>query len=28
VGGTVLLLVLIATYLSKAYRRWYSLPEN
>jgi hypothetical protein len=28
VGGTVLLLVLIATYISKVYRRWYSLPEN
>ncbi|MCS3795560.1 hypothetical protein [Niastella sp. OAS944] len=28
VGGSVLLLVLISTYLSKAYRRWYALPEN
>lgn len=28
VGGSVLLLVLISTYLSKVYRRWYALPEN
>lgn len=28
VCGSVLLLVLISTYLSKAYRRWFSLPEN
>lgn len=28
VGGIALLLVLIATYISKVYRRWYSLPEN
>jgi hypothetical protein len=28
VGGAVLLLALIATYISSAYRRWYSLPEN
>ncbi|WP_133053849.1 hypothetical protein [Niastella yeongjuensis] len=28
IGGAVLLLVLLATYLNKVYRRWYSLPEN
>lgn len=28
VGGSVLLLILISTYISKVYRRWYSLPEN
>jgi hypothetical protein len=28
IAGSVLLLVLIATYISKVYRRWYSLPEN
>ena len=28
VGGLVLLLVLVSTYISRAYRRWYSLPEN
>ena len=27
VGGSVLLLILISTYLSKLYRRWYSLPK-
>jgi hypothetical protein len=27
-GGVVLLLVLLSTYISKAYRYWYSLPEN
>ena len=26
-GGVVLLLVLLSTYISKVYRRWYSLPE-
>lgn len=28
VGSALLLLVLIATYISKLYRRWYSLPED
>jgi hypothetical protein len=28
IGGTVLLLVLLATYINKVYRRWYSLPEH
>jgi hypothetical protein len=28
IGGTVLFLVLLATYINKLYRRWYSLPEN
>jgi hypothetical protein len=28
VGGSVLLLVLLSTYISKVYRQWYSLPEN
>lgn len=28
VGGVVLLLVLLSTYISKVYRYWYSLPEN
>jgi hypothetical protein len=28
VGGIALLLVLVSTYISKLYRRWYSLPEN
>jgi len=27
-GGAVLFLVLLATYIHKLYRRWYSLPEN
>jgi hypothetical protein len=27
-GGVVLLLVLLSTYISKVYRRWYSLPED
>ena len=27
-GGALLLLVLLATYINKLYRRWYSLPEN
>jgi hypothetical protein len=27
-GGALLLLVLLATYISKLYRRWYSLPED
>ena len=27
-SGSVLLLILISTFLSKVYRRWYSLPEN
>jgi hypothetical protein len=28
VGGGILLLVLLATYIGKLYRRWYSLPED
>lgn len=28
VGGGLLLLILLATYIGKAYRRWYSLPED
>jgi hypothetical protein len=28
IGGAVLLLVLLATYINRVYRRWYSLPEN
>jgi hypothetical protein len=28
IGGAVLLLVLLATYINKLYRRWYSLPEH
>ena len=28
IGGSVLLLVLLATYIGKVYRRWYSLPEH
>ncbi|OQP62841.1 hypothetical protein A3860_26375 [Niastella vici] len=28
IGGSLLLLVLLATYIHKVYRRWYSLPEN
>jgi hypothetical protein len=28
IGGMLLLLILLATYISKVYRRWYSLPEN
>jgi uncharacterized membrane protein len=28
VGGALLLLVLLATFISKAYRRWFSLPED
>ena len=28
VGGVVLLLVLLSTYISKVYRHWYSLPED
>lgn len=28
IGGAVLFLVLLATYINKLYRRWYSLPEN
>ena len=27
-GGVLLLLVLLSTYISKVYRRWYSLPED
>jgi hypothetical protein len=27
-GGALLLLVLLATYIGKVYRRWYSLPED
>jgi heme/copper-type cytochrome/quinol oxidase subunit 2 len=27
-GGAVLFLVLLATYIGKVYRRWYSLPED
>jgi hypothetical protein len=28
IGGAVLLLVLLAIYINKVYRRWYSLPQN
>ena len=28
IAGPVLFLVLLATYINKLYRRWYSLPEN
>jgi hypothetical protein len=28
IGGAVLFLVLLATYINKLYRRWYSLPEH
>lgn len=28
IGGALLLLILLATYIHKVYRRWYSLPEN
>jgi hypothetical protein len=28
VGGALLLLVLLATYISKLYRRWFALPED
>lgn len=28
VGGALLLLILLATYIGKLYRRWYSLPEE
>jgi len=28
VGGALLLLILLATYIGKTYRRWYSLPED
>lgn len=28
IGGAVLLLILLSTYIHKVYRRWYSLPEN
>ena len=28
IAGLVLFLVLLATYINKLYRRWYSLPEN
>jgi hypothetical protein len=28
IGGAVLLLILLATYIGKVYRRWYSLPED
>lgn len=27
IGGVVLFFILLATYFSKLYRRWYSLPE-
>jgi len=27
-GGALLLLILLATYISKVYRKWYSLPED
>jgi hypothetical protein len=27
-GGALLLLILLATYIGKVYRRWYSLPED
>jgi hypothetical protein len=28
VGGAILFVILLATYIAKVYRRWYSLPEN
>jgi hypothetical protein len=28
IGGALLLLVLLATYIGKVYRHWYSLPED
>lgn len=28
IGGALLLVVLLATYIGKIYRRWYSLPEH
>ncbi len=28
IGGALLLLILLATYIGKVYRRWYSLPED
>jgi hypothetical protein len=28
IGGALLLLILLATYIGKLYRRWYSLPED
>jgi len=28
IGGSLLLFILLATYIHKVYRRWYSLPEN
>jgi hypothetical protein len=28
IGGVVLLLILLATYIGKVYRRWYALPEE
>jgi hypothetical protein len=28
IGGTLLLLILLATYISRVYRKWYSLPED
>lgn len=28
IGGALLLLLLLATYIGKVYRRWYSLPED
>lgn len=28
IGGGVLLLILLSTYIAKVYRRWYSLPED
>ncbi len=28
IGGSLLLLVLLATYISKVYRHWYALPEH
>ncbi|HEX6428645.1 MAG TPA: hypothetical protein VF008_13210 [Niastella sp.] len=28
IGGILLFLILLATYIGKVYRRWYSLPEN
>ncbi|WP_207510586.1 hypothetical protein [Longitalea luteola] len=28
IGGALLFLVLVSTYIGKVYRRWYSLPEN
>ena len=28
VGGAVILLLLLATYISKVYRHWFALPED